>query len=420
MQNFTDIPSTRTLSDSLAEILNNDKTAISCSSGAAFPTANLQLGMLCFRTDQSKLYILKATSPSAVWVEIMDVTASSGKAPNAEAVDGIDGAAVVLKSGSTMSGALVVIADLTGGQSKLTAGTLELNSEGLGNRFAFIDFHGDDTYADFSARLIRGNAGPNSNTDLVHRGTGSLRFITQESGAIELWTGSVYRGEITADGRLVLRSQGAAYNTHAFNNNEGGGEITINKASDGSVVGLFDFDGANVRFIQAGSTGDAVYGLPGANSTGSVRIKRAGYLDGIVMDSAGRVTMQYQPAFYAGKSNGDWTGTCLFNDVRVNTGGHYSTSTGRFTAPIAGRYAISVNSLAAINNSTGHKFFAVRRNGASIANVYTYVRSGEHAIMTSSFVYELAAGDYIDVTGQDGAFYGASTLNTNFSAYLLG
>ncbi len=98
MQNFTDIPSTRTLSDSLAEILNNDKTAISCSSGTAFPTANLQLGMLCFRTDQNKLYILKATSPSAVWVEIMDVTASSGKAPNAEAVDGIDGSAVLLKA----------------------------------------------------------------------------------------------------------------------------------------------------------------------------------------------------------------------------------------------------------------------------------------------------------------------------------
>lgn len=98
MQNFTDIPSTRTLSDSLAEILNNDKTAISCSSGTTFPTTNLQLGMLCFRTDQNKLYILKGTSPSAVWVEIMDVTASSGKAPNAEAVDGINGSAVLLKA----------------------------------------------------------------------------------------------------------------------------------------------------------------------------------------------------------------------------------------------------------------------------------------------------------------------------------
>ena len=116
MQNFTDIPSTRTLSDSLAEILNNDKTAISCSSGTAFPTTNLQLGMLCFRTGQNKLYILKATSPSAVWVEIMDVTASSGKAPNAEAVDGIDGSAVLLKANnlSDLANAATALTNLGG------------------------------------------------------------------------------------------------------------------------------------------------------------------------------------------------------------------------------------------------------------------------------------------------------------------
>ena len=52
MQNFTDIPSSRTLSDSLIEILNNDKTAISCNSGTTFPTTNLQIGMLCYRRIQ--------------------------------------------------------------------------------------------------------------------------------------------------------------------------------------------------------------------------------------------------------------------------------------------------------------------------------------------------------------------------------
>lgn len=73
MQNYTEIPSTRTLSDSLAEILNNDKTALSCSSGTAFPTTNLQLGMLCFRSDLIKLYQLVATSP-VTWRLIMDAS----------------------------------------------------------------------------------------------------------------------------------------------------------------------------------------------------------------------------------------------------------------------------------------------------------------------------------------------------------
>lgn len=72
MQNFTDIPSSRTLSDSLIEILNNDKTAISCNSGTTFPTTNLQIGMLCYRTDQLKLYQLIGTNPDN-WRFIMDL-----------------------------------------------------------------------------------------------------------------------------------------------------------------------------------------------------------------------------------------------------------------------------------------------------------------------------------------------------------
>lgn len=73
MQNFTDIPSSRTLSDSLIEILNNDKTAISCNSGTTFPTTNLQIGMLCYRTDQLKLYQLIGANPDN-WRFIMDLS----------------------------------------------------------------------------------------------------------------------------------------------------------------------------------------------------------------------------------------------------------------------------------------------------------------------------------------------------------
>ena len=72
MQNFTDIPSSRTLSDSLIEILNNDKTAISCNSGTTFPTTNQQVGMLCYRSDQLKLYQLISTNPDS-WRLIMDL-----------------------------------------------------------------------------------------------------------------------------------------------------------------------------------------------------------------------------------------------------------------------------------------------------------------------------------------------------------
>jgi hypothetical protein len=80
MQNYTEIPSSQTLKNSLAPILNNDKTIMSCSSGATFPTVNLQIGMICYRTDQGKLYLLHETSPAVNWVFVADILKPSDKA----------------------------------------------------------------------------------------------------------------------------------------------------------------------------------------------------------------------------------------------------------------------------------------------------------------------------------------------------
>lgn len=75
MQSYTEIASTETLANSLSMILNNDKTALSCSAGTAFPTTNLQVGMFCFRTDQFKLYQLKDATPT--WVLVLDLATSA-------------------------------------------------------------------------------------------------------------------------------------------------------------------------------------------------------------------------------------------------------------------------------------------------------------------------------------------------------
>lgn len=75
MQSYTEIASTETLANSLSLLLNNFKTAISSSSGTAFPTANLQVGMPCFRTDQNKLYLLKDATPT--WYLLLDLSGAS-------------------------------------------------------------------------------------------------------------------------------------------------------------------------------------------------------------------------------------------------------------------------------------------------------------------------------------------------------
>jgi hypothetical protein len=76
MQNFTTIPSSETLTNSLSPLLNNDRTALSNSSGSAFPTTELQVGMKCWRADQQKLYLLTSASP-ATWVLLADLSSGS-------------------------------------------------------------------------------------------------------------------------------------------------------------------------------------------------------------------------------------------------------------------------------------------------------------------------------------------------------
>ena len=52
----------------MGELLNNDLTAMSNSSGTAFPVTNLQIGMFCYRLDTQTLYQLEALTPT--WIPI--------------------------------------------------------------------------------------------------------------------------------------------------------------------------------------------------------------------------------------------------------------------------------------------------------------------------------------------------------------
>jgi sugar/nucleoside kinase (ribokinase family) len=52
-----------------------------------------------------------------------------------------------------------------------------------GNRYAYLDFVGDDTYTDYGLRIIRNNGGVNTESNITHRGTGHLNIVTEDSGS---------------------------------------------------------------------------------------------------------------------------------------------------------------------------------------------------------------------------------------------
>lgn len=77
MQKYTDIPSSKTLAESLSLILNNDKTALTCQAGTAFPTVDIREGMLCYRIDHKKLYQCAEVLPDTTWRVVADLSGNA-------------------------------------------------------------------------------------------------------------------------------------------------------------------------------------------------------------------------------------------------------------------------------------------------------------------------------------------------------
>jgi len=96
-----------------------------------------------------------------------------------------------------------------GSQLLLNASTtesrnIEVGKNRTGNGYAFIDFIGDATYTDYGLRMLRGNGGPNTNSTISHRGTGSLIITANDAGNIELHTSSSPRAIVAANGNVGI------------------------------------------------------------------------------------------------------------------------------------------------------------------------------------------------------------------------
>ena len=137
------------------------------------------------------------------------------------------------------------------------------------------------------------------------------------------------------------------------------------------------------------------------------------------IDSSGRVTQPALPIFFATAEGTitmttSYVETTAFSNAIVNVGNHYSTSTGRFTAPIAGTYCFGVTSLA---NATADVYrFRPYKNGSSLNNYELRIQTEGGAYGTNGeycFYATLAVNDYVSIflksdSGTDG--YG----DTNF------
>jgi hypothetical protein len=91
---------------------------------------------------------------------------------------------------------------------------IELGSGGTGNRYAYIDFVGDDTYIDYGLRVIRNTSGADTQSQILHRGTGDLQLVCADAADMSFWTSGAERMVLDSNGKVGIGTSSPEEDLH--------------------------------------------------------------------------------------------------------------------------------------------------------------------------------------------------------------
>ncbi len=223
------------------------------------------------------------------------------------------------------------------------------------------------------------------------------------------------------------------------------GELGINTTAPVEKLGI----SGNMRFVNPNGTTSRITALPSGSyntgTTGGSAVCFQRFADGgggsdeiffethwqgnrhgesMRINKYGHVIKPHQPSFNVTSSGGQINsnvGTIVFTDTASvknhNTGNHYSTSTGRFTAPVAGRYQINARMLTN-SSSNSYTIYLLRVNTSHVG--YIGHNHSDYWLMESgSWVLNLAANDYVDCYMQTHSGHLGHNY-ASFSGFLIG
>jgi len=199
--------------------------------------------------------------------------------------------------------------------------------------------------------------------------------------------------------------------------------------SDNTVVARIRSTSGTIRFLPEDGGASKIAALNGADNAFYPLITQGSNLQFVTgttermrIDSSGRVTMPFQPAFHAQRDTAyNANGTVVvFPDVSVNIGSGYNSSNGRFTAPVAGTYIILVSFFTNITNAPID--FRITVNGSAVGGNATTGTTSVARDCHAYIIRTVSANDYIEVISQGFGMNipGGLGIFQTFSGHLIG